>query len=227
MPVKLVVFDIAGTTLKDDSNVTAILKKVLARFGHDFPAETIDPLMGYEKSYAIAQLLEQSKNVTKPVSEQLVTAIHKAFIADIISFYEQEELTSLPNVEETFYQLKQSGIKVGINTGFSRGIADVIIRKLGWEKNNLIDKLVASDEVTKGRPYPHMIKMIMESTGVDNPLEVAKVGDTEVDIHEGQNAGCRFVIGVTTGTFTRNELETYHPTHIVDDIADILPIVSN
>ena len=45
-------------------------------------------------------------------------------------------------------------------------------------------------------------------------------------VREGQNAGCRYVIGVTTGIFTRAELEEYHPTHIIDDIADIIRIIN-
>jgi phosphoglycolate phosphatase-like HAD superfamily hydrolase len=85
---------------------------------------------------------------------------------------------------------------------------------------------VGSDEVELGRPYPYMIQKMMLEGGITDPLEVAKVGDTEVDVREGQNTGCRYVIGVTTGIFTREELEAYHPTHIIDDIAQVIDIIS-
>ncbi|HEY0244604.1 MAG TPA: HAD hydrolase-like protein, partial [Mucilaginibacter sp.] len=49
--------------------------------------------------------------------------------------------------------------------------------------------------------------------------------DTEVDVREGQNAGCKYIIGVTTGSFTRQELEPYNPTHIIDDIAHVTDII--
>ena len=71
-----------------------------------------------------------------------------------------------------------------------------------------------------------MIHQLMNLAGITDPQEVAKVGDTEVDIREGQNVGCKYVIAVTTGAFTRSELEPYHPTHIVDDIADVINIIS-
>ena len=32
---------------------------------------------------------------------------------------------------------------------------------------------------------------------------VAKIGDTAVDIEEGQNAGCRYIVAVTTGIYGR------------------------
>ena len=70
-----------------------------------------------------------------------------------------------------------------------------------------------------------MIQKMMLEGGIEKPENVAKVGDTEVDVREGQNAGCRYVIGVTTGTFSRTELEQYNPTHIIDDIAQVLEII--
>jgi len=65
----------------------------------------------------------------------------------------------------------------------------------------------------------------MQEADITDPKEVVKVGDTEVDIREGQSVGCKYVIGVTTGIFTRAELEEYHPTQIIDDIAELLDII--
>jgi phosphoglycolate phosphatase-like HAD superfamily hydrolase len=116
-------------------------------------------------------------------------------------------------------------VQVGINTGFSRDIADTIVHRLQWIEKGLIDHVVGSDEVELGRPYPYMIQKMMLDGGIERPKEVAKVGDTEVDIREGQHAGCAYVIGITTGIFTRKELEPYHPTHIIDDIAQVIDII--
>jgi len=71
-----------------------------------------------------------------------------------------------------------------------------------------------------------MIQKMMLEGGIEKPKSVVKVGDTEVDIREGQNAGCRYVIGVTTGTFSRKELESYNPTHIIGDIAQVIDIIN-
>jgi phosphoglycolate phosphatase-like HAD superfamily hydrolase len=53
---------------------------------------------------------------------------------------------------------------------------------------------------------------------------VLKVGDTEVDVNEGRNANCGMVVAVTTGAFTREQLEQYKPDYILDSLAE-LPIL--
>jgi phosphonatase-like hydrolase len=224
MSIKLAVFDIAGTTLKDEHNVTKVFKGALSKFGYDIPAESIDPLMGYEKKWAITKIVELYTGKTP--EEKIIASIYQEFIGDMISFYEEAPLEVLPHVEETFAALQKSGIKIAINTGFSREIAQIVMDRLEWEKNNVIDIMIASDEVPLGRPEPYMIQTLMKKLNITDPLQVAKIGDTEVDIREGQNAGCAYVIGVTTGIFSREELEPYEPTHIVDDMADIIPILT-
>lgn len=226
MSIKLVVFDIAGTTVKDDHNVSKAFQAALKKYRYDVPLELINPLMGYEKNEAITQMLQLHETDKEKITSGLVDAIHREFVKQMIHFYQFEPgIAPLPNVEETFAALHQMGIKIGINTGFSRDIADTIVTRLQWLEKGLIDVVIGSDEVELGRPHPFMIKKIMKDCGITDPLEVVKVGDTEVDVREGQNAGCRYVIGVTTGIFTREELEPYKPTHIIDDIVQVIDII--
>ncbi len=227
MPVKLVVFDIAGTTVKDDHNVSKAFQAALKKYDYEVPLDMINPLMGYEKNEAITKMLRLHETNEEKITAELVNAIHREFVSQMINVYKFEPgIGPLPNVEETFATLHKMGIRVGINTGFSRDIADTIVTRLQWREKALIDYVVGSDEVELGRPHPFMILKMMHESGIINPLEVVKVGDTEVDVREGQHAGCLYVIGVTTGIFTREELEQYHPTHIIDDIAQVIDIIS-
>nr|WP_294942393.1 HAD-IA family hydrolase [uncultured Mucilaginibacter sp.] len=228
MPIKLVVFDMAGTTVKDEDKVTETFRLAMEKYGYTVTYDAINPLMGYEKSVAITKMLQQLEPDGQKITPGLVKNIHKEFIALMIAYYKKAEaIEALPNAEETMAVLKKAGIKIGVNTGFSKDIAETIVERLQWCEKGLIDYLIGSDEVENGRPNPAMINRMMKLAGITNPLEVAKVGDTEVDIREGQNAGCKYVIAVTTGAFTRAELEPYNPTHILDDIAGVLPIVLN
>ena len=224
MPIELVVFDMAGTTVRDKNYVAIAFQQAMQAHGYHVAVEQVNPIMGYEKPLAIRMMLRDLETETKKITAELVSAIHNEFVSKMISFYSTaNEIEPLPDVEHTFRILRDNGIKIALNTGFSRNIADVIIRRLGWEDK--IDLLVASDEVSSGRPAADMINKIMLDLQVDSPDRVAKVGDTEVDINEGINAQCKYVIGITTGTFTRAELEPYHPTHIVDNISDVIQIV--
>jgi phosphonatase-like hydrolase len=224
MLIELVVFDMAGTTVKDKNYVGIAFQNAMDKYGYPVAIENINPIMGYEKPLAIKMMLDKFEPNRIKVTASLINSIHSEFVASMLNFYEtSDDIVPLPHVEETFLKLRKAGIKVALDTGFSRDIADVIIRQLGWEDK--IDFLVASDEVEQGRPYPDMIEKIKAALNIRSSDVIAKVGDTEVDINEGINSGCKYVIGITTGAFTREQLMPYNPTHIIDDIADVLSIV--
>ena len=227
MSIKLVVFDIAGTTVKDDHEVSKAFQSALKKYNYEVGLSAIDPLMGYEKTLAIRQMLQLHEPDLQKITPELVSNIHREFVQQMLKLYLFEPIVEpLPNVEKTFAALHLQGVQIGINTGFSRDIADTVINRLQWREKGLIDHLIGSNEVEMGRPHPFMIQKLMQYSGIVDPLEVAKVGDTEVDMREGQNAGCKYVIGVTTGIFTRQGLQEHQPTHIVDDIAEVLEIIN-
>jgi phosphonatase-like hydrolase len=227
MSVKLVVFDMAGTTVKDDQDVSKAFQSALLKYNYHVPLTVIDHFMGYEKPYAISQMLHKYEAEKEKITTDLINDIHVEFVDQMIEHYRSTpDIAALPNVEDTFKHLHNEGIKIGINTGFSKDIAQTIIDRLQWQQKGLIDYIMGSDEVEKGRPYPFMIQNMMQRAGITDPQEVVKVGDTEVDIREGQNAKCKFVIGITTGSFTRNELEEFEPTHIIDNITQVIEIIS-
>ncbi|MCX2492809.1 HAD-IA family hydrolase [Pedobacter sp. PF22-3] len=226
MSIKLIVFDMAGTTVKDENSVTQTFKDALGEFGYQIPESVINPLMGYKKIVAITKMLHEYEADKSKITSVLISQIHDSFVEKMISFYEHaSSLEALPHAESTMKTLKAAGIKIGINTGFSRNIAEVIISRLQWREKSVFDYLICSDEVAEGRPNAGMINRLRQMAGLGENDEVAKVGDTEVDVREGQNARCKYVVAVTTGAFTREELEPYEPTHIIDDLSELLSII--
>jgi phosphonatase-like hydrolase len=145
----------------------------------------------------------------------------------MIEFYRNDEtLAPFPHAETVFQALKRRGIKVALNTGFTRSITDTILHRLRWDDRCLlIDQVICSDEVPHGRPYADMIKVLMDELGIGSPAQVLKIGDTEVDVEEGRNAACGKVVSVTTGAYTREQLRSYGPDHIIDDLEELLPII--
>lgn len=226
LPIALVVLDIAGTTVRDNGEITLAFQQAMSRSGYEVPAEKITPLMGYKKTEAIRLLLDFYETNDDKITPKLIHKIHQDFLERMVFFYAtSKELSPLPNVEKVFAGLKSQGIKVALNTGFSNEITDIIMERLGWLENNLVDFVISSNEVAAGRPLPYMINELMNRAGIVHPEQVIKVGDTEVDIFEGRNAGCLYSIGVTTGAFSRKELEAYNPSFIIDNIEELLPII--
>lgn len=71
-----------------------------------------------------------------------------------------------------------------------------------------------------------MIRVPMGRDGVTDPACVANVGDTRADLEMGADAGCRLVIGVTTGAWPREELLRHPHTHVVGSAAEVPALVT-
>ena len=81
----------------------------------------------------------------------------------------------------------------------------MLFKKLNWVKGDQYDELITADDVSNWRPAPDMINKAVEIFQVKN-CQVIKIGDTTIDIQEGQNGKCGLSVGVTTGAQTREQL---------------------
>jgi phosphoglycolate phosphatase-like HAD superfamily hydrolase len=79
--------------------------------------------------------------------------------------------------------------------------------------------------VERGRPFPDLIFRATELTHIKDAKNVAKVGDTASDMQEGNAAGCGLVVGVTTGAFSRKDLEMEKHTHLIENVQELLEIL--
>jgi phosphonatase-like hydrolase len=224
--IELVIFDIAGTTVKDKGNVSIAFIDAFKEYGRDVPQDEVNKVMGFRKKDAIRILLDQSPPTSPDNYDELIEQIHDAFTRNIITSYENDtSLQPMPFAEETFAVLQQQGIKIALNTGFTRVVTDAILQRLEWTSLPTIDMVVCSDEVAQGRPYPFMINAIMQHVHVTDSRAIAKVGDTPVDVAEGREANCGLVISVTTGASTRHELEVCQPDHIIDSLQELPSLI--
>lgn len=225
--IKLVVFDIAGTTVQDNGNVANFLRQSMEKNGFQISQQDANKVMGYRKDVAIEMLLSQHFP-SQAGDNALVQKIHTGFVIEMVQFYENNTaLKPIPNAELIFSRLQANNIKVALNTDFPKLITNVILKKLGWNYTKLIDCTVSADEVKNGRPSPDMIKLIMLKTGVEQPEQVVKVGDTEVDVMEGRVAKCGFIIATSTGAFSRNELLSCNPDAVIDDLLELENIITH
>jgi phosphonatase-like hydrolase len=219
MSIQMAVFDMAGTTVADDNFVAKAFRQAFFNNNLAITLEDVNPLMGYRKPLAIQMVLEK---MGVEFDEQLIDHIHTSFVNEMIDFYAfAPDVKPLPGTEELFQLMKEQGIYISLNTGFSRDIADTIVDRFQWIEKGLVDDYIASDEVEEGRPYPYMINELMARAGIDDPLLVAKIGDTAVDIEEGQKAGCGYVIAITTGAYRHEDLAKMNPTHIVNHLSEL------
>lgn len=227
MKPDLVVFDMAGTTVHDNDNVHYALMEAMMTEHIEVSRDEVNEVMGYPKPFAIKELLKLKVADKSLITTAFIDRIHDRFVNMMVDFYTTDPVVKeKPGASDIFIKLKECGILVGIDTGFDRAIANAIIQRLGWEQNNLIDASITSDEVKNGRPHADMILALMKKLNIKDARKVAKVGDTASDMKQGDLAGCGWIIGVTTGAFTRDELEREFHTHMIDQLKELEDIFS-
>lgn len=214
-PFDLVVFDVAGTTVRDRDHVATCLIDALAEVGVQATREQANAVMGIPKPLAIASLTAEAGH------RIAIEPVFADFQRRMIDVYRSDpDLAPLPGAEAAFAQLREAGARVALDTGFSRSVLDVIMARLGWD-TEVLDGSIASDEVAQGRPHPDMILALATRFGIADASRVAKVGDTPSDLRSGHAAGCGAVVAVLCGTHTRTQLEPYDPTHWADFPGDV------
>ena len=221
--IKLVVFDMAGTTVDEDNVVYKTVRAVINEAGYDYSLDQVLEFgAGKEKKQAIQDVLALDG---QPHSDEEVSAIFANFKPRLKQSYAELDVREQPGASEVFRELREAGIKVVLNTGYDRATAEGLLTKIGWQVGKDIESLVTASDVTNGRPEPDMIHKAMADTGIESAEEVAKIGDSQIDIHEGQNAGCAMTFGVTTGSQTAELLQAANPTKVVATLSEMCDFI--
>jgi phosphonatase-like hydrolase len=223
--IRLVVFDMAGTTIDEDNVVYKTVQKSINAKGYQI---SLDKVLaegaGKEKRQAIQSILKVYENkddqaLTDEIYENFSTSLNQAY--ELLPVYPQ------PHVYDLFSALRSRKIFIVLNTGYNSQIANLLIQKLGWKKGKEFDYLITASDVPRNRPYPDMINLAMEVCGIQNPMDVVKVGDSIIDIEEGLNAGCKYSIGITTGAHSSKQLVSASPDYVINDLFDLVEIIDN
>ena len=220
----LVVFDMAGTTVHDNSDVARCLTQALRTAGYYCDDALANTRMGMAKPIAIAELtaLSLERGVGRAVTPSLVSEIHRDFLHAINEHYRTHpSVRAAEGAAEIFAALRHRGIKVALDTGFSRPTVDIILARLGWSVPATLDAVVTSDEVPHGRPAADLFLEAMRRCGVTDSRQCAHVGDTPSDIGEGRAAAVGWNIAIAGPSHTREQLDPLRPTHLVSALTAV------
>ncbi len=234
IPIELVVFDMAGTTVTDHHEVERCFTEAAAQTGLSVSDERILAMQGLAKRYVFETLWKEQLGETHPSVQAQVDGSYAAFKAILENHYLTTGATPTAGCLETFAYLHERGVAIALTTGFYRSVTDIILDKLGWladlnnerigSKTSIIQASVASDEVARGRPYPDLIERAMVLLNVSNPKAVINIGDTPSDLLSGRAAGVALNLGVTNGTHTADQLDAHPHNFLLGSLAE-LPVV--
>ena len=202
--IKAVIFDWAGTTV--DYGCFAPLEVFLEVFkeaGVEITYEEARKPMGMLKIDHIKALLEMDRinalwktKYERDYTETDINTLYERF--EEVLFKSLENFAEpVPGMLELQSKLRDKGLKIGSTTGYTKEMLDIVAPK-AKEQGYAPDFRITSTEVPAGRPYPYMIYQNMITLAIPDRRTVIKVGDTTVDMREGQNAGV-WTVGVLKG----------------------------
>jgi phosphonatase-like hydrolase len=214
--IKAVVFDMAGTTVNEQSAVYRTIHEVIRNRGIEVAFETVLAHgAGKEKRLAFHDVLLASG---MHPTDEFISECYSTFQYSLEATYKAAPVEAMPGAIELFKYLRNRGIAVVLNTGYPEHIARLLLDRLNWREGEAIDLLVSASNVAKARPHPDMINYAIDRLGLNGGHELAKVGDTVVDVLEGLNAKCWLVVGVTTGADSRERLSESGAHAVVDSL---------
>lgn len=218
----MVVFDMAGTTIDEDNVVYKTLHRIINEGGYPCSLELVlEQGAGKEKRQAIVDVLKQMQTDS---DETVINRLFQNFLHGLEAAYRNLEVRPQPGAEDIFRYLKSKGILVLLNTGYNQETAEGLINKLGWKPGEDFDDLITASQVKNGRPYPDMILLAKKRFHLTDTRQIAKIGDSIVDIEEGKQAGCGLTIGITTGAHTYKQLLSASPDFVVNNLSELQSI---
>jgi phosphonoacetaldehyde hydrolase len=227
--VRAIVADLAGTTVDYGSCAPAgVFVQVFRNAGVEISfAEARGP-MGMGKKDHIRELFRLPRVAeawrlanSREWTEADVEALYGAFIPlQLNCLADYNNL--IPGVYQTVIELQQDGVQLGVNTGYTREMTQIVLD--GMRQQGVVPAALSClSDVPAGRPAPWMIFDTMEQLGVYPPAAVIVVGDTLSDIEAGRNAGA-WTVGVTrTGNLvgmTSTEIHLAEPSVVAAKVAE-------
>lgn len=210
--IKSIVFDLDGTLMSSNSTIYKCTIKTLKEFNitGELPEEEFNRKIGHH-----FQDIFNDFNIVVPDLEGFIDK-YKTFYFDFIN-----ESLVYPNVMETLQALKEMNIPVSLLTTKAQDQADKIIDHFGMRKYFTI--VIGRQNGLPVKPAPDALIKICSLTGVP-PENTLMVGDSELDIRCGRNAGS-YTCGVTFGYRSREALEKENPDYLISDMKELTEII--
>lgn len=209
--IQTVLFDLDGTIV--DTN-----ELIIQSFLHTFEGITAEPVT---REHIVP-------NMGRPLIEQMVFFSGREQVDDLVQKYRafniahhDELVREFPYVRETVAKLHAAGVKLGVVTSKIRQTTEMGLKLTGLY--DYFGTIVTVDDVGKAKPDPEGIHKAVRELGGDLSSALM-VGDSHYDIEAAHNAGIPSV-AVAWSLKGTEYLKQYNPTHIIQDMRDIVPIV--
>lgn len=209
--IDLFVFDLDGTLTDSAKTIHLTVNETFKRMGFGYSI-SYDELHG--RIGAHFQDIFDDLNIVVPDLEFFIDTFKQIYFEFIGS------TTMYPNVVEVLSQLKKKKKKIALLTTKGQWQADKIIDIL--ELRQYFDFIMGRREGHEHKPSAEPLLFICQQLEI-NPGNCMMVGDTELDIQCGKNAGA-VTCAVTYGYRAKNYLINEKPDLAADDLMELIKL---
>ncbi len=208
--IKIIIFDLDGTLVDAYQAVAQSLNFSLNEVGlPSMDDEAIKRSVGWG----------EKKLVQKLVKSDLVERV--------LSIYREHHKRSLksgtkylPGARKLLNELTEQGYSMAIASNRPTRFTEIILKQL--DARNYFKTVICADKVPKAKPAGDMLEYILKKFSLESHQAVY-VGDMTIDIETANAVGMK-AITVTTGSCTKDELESHNPHKIMGHLSE-LPVI--
>lgn len=219
MAIKACIFDLDGTLTNTINAIAHFGNLALTAFGFEpIPVEDYKRHVGDGRTVLIHRMLKARNADTEENFEKVCRIYDDGYEADPL--YDTD---AYEGIRDLLCELKKCGIKTAVCTNKPDNVAqDVILKIFG---SGVFDTVCGVIDGCPTKPDPYNAVKIMKALGVTAD-ECLFLGDTNVDIKTGKNAGIT-TLGVLWGFRDRAELEAAGADYIISHPSEVLNIIDN
>ncbi len=185
MKVSAVVFDLDGLMFDTEALFFEVSSDVLASRGKSFTAEIMRAMIG-RRSAEVGHVLKTLAGLEEPV-EVLLGEIRQQFRAQV-----DRAVHPTPGLFVLLDHLGRRAVPLAVATSSSRSYADQLLIRHGLA--NRFRFVLASEDVTRGKPDPEIYRLAVERFGVTAGTTLV-LEDSPAGLAAAKGAGA-FAVGV-------------------------------
>ena len=130
----------------------------------------------------------------------------------------RSQMTAFPKVRQLVTRMQDAGLRIAIAS--SSGKEDLQYAKKIAGVDDLIEEETTSEDAEKSKPHPDIFAAALKRLGVDGAKTIS-LGDTPYDAEASAKVGVR-TIGLTSGGWSKEELQRAGCVEVYEDAADLL-----
>ncbi len=210
---KTVLFDLDGTLLHTLSDITAATNDILARYGREGCTE--EEMRRYIGNGARNQFRCAWKGEVEDAELEEALSVYRPHYAEHL-----DRTQPYAGIIGLLRTLKAQGFRTAVVTNKPKLPTDRLCEKL---LGDLVEVVVGEVPERPKKPAPHMVEEAMRQLGVTRD-DCVYVGDSEVDVMTGRNAGMP-CYSCTWGYRSRKELLDAGAEILVDTPEELLDLL--